>query len=76
MMAPLRKRGMPRLFVAHGRNDNQMPIDRTARLFVPQLKAEGYDVTLREYDGGHGVPREVVREAYQWFVANDKRPRP
>ena len=29
-------------------------------------------VTLREYDGGHGVPREVVREAYQWFVADGK----
>jgi phospholipase/carboxylesterase len=73
MMSPLRKRGMPRIFFAHGRDDNQMPIDRTARLFVPQLKAEGYDVTLREYDGGHGVPREVVREAYQWFVADFKR---
>jgi poly(3-hydroxybutyrate) depolymerase len=74
MMAPLRKRGMPRIFFAHGRNDNQMPIDRTARLFVPSLKADGYDVTLREYDGGHGVPHEVVREAYQWFVGGDKRP--
>jgi poly(3-hydroxybutyrate) depolymerase len=73
MMSPLRKRGRPRIFFAHGRDDNQMPIDRTARRFVPQLKAEGYDVTLREYDGGHGVPREVVREAYQWFVADFKR---
>ena len=65
---------MPRIFFAHGRNDNQMPIERTARLFAPQLKAEGYDVTLREFDGGHGVPREIVREAYQWFVADDKKP--
>jgi hypothetical protein len=52
--------------------DDDVRYDRTARVFAPQLKAEGYDVTLREYDGGHGVPREVVREAYQWFVADGK----
>jgi phospholipase/carboxylesterase len=38
---PLRRRGKPRLFVGHGTNDRQMPIDRTARKFVPQLKEEG-----------------------------------
>lgn len=68
MMAPLRKQGKPQVFMAHGLNDTQMPIDRTARRIVPQLKQEGYDVTYREFDGGHGAPREVVGEAFYWFT--------
>ena len=75
IMAPLRKQGKPQIFIAHGIDDHQMPIDRTARLFVPQLKSEGYDVTYREYDGGHGVPAPVVREAFEWFLAKDAGPR-
>lgn len=69
VMAPFRKQGKPRIFIAHGLKDNQMPIDETSRRFVPPLKAEGYDVTYREYDGGHGVPAPVVREAFEWFRA-------
>ena len=68
IMAPFRKQGKPRLFFAHGINDEQMPIGRTARVFVPQLKAEGYDVTYHEYAGGHRVPPEEIREAFKWFV--------
>jgi predicted esterase len=45
-----------------------MPIDRTARKFVPELRSEGYEVTYREYDGGHGAPLPVVRESFEWFV--------
>jgi predicted esterase len=73
-MLPFRKQGKPRIFLAHGLNDTQMPIDRTSRLYVPQLKAEGYDVTYREYDGGHGTPVRVVREAFEWFVGHDAKP--
>lgn len=74
LMIPFRKQGKPRMFFAHGVNDAQMPIDRTSRRFVPQLKDEGYDVTYREYDGGHGVPVPIVREGFEWFLA-DTRPR-
>jgi predicted esterase len=68
LMIPFRKQGKPRIFLAHGVKDTQMPIDLTARKFVPQLKAEGYDVTYREYDGGHRVPPAEIREAFQWFL--------
>jgi len=68
LMQPFRKQGKPKIFLAHGVNDEQMPIDRTGRKFVSELKAEGYDVTYREYDGGHGAPAPVVREAFEWFV--------
>ena len=66
---PFRKQGKPKIFIAHGVNDFQMPIDRTSRRFVPELKKDGYDVTYREYDGGHGAPSAIVREGFQWFVA-------
>jgi predicted esterase len=69
LMVPFRRQGKPRLFFAHGLEDKQMPIDVTARKFVPQLKGEGYDVTYREYQGGHRVPPAEVREAFKWFVA-------
>lgn len=69
LMQPFRKQGKPLIFIAHGVRDTQMPIDQTSRRFVPQLKSEGYDVTYREYDGGHGVSAPVVREAFQWFLA-------
>lgn len=74
LMIPYRKQGKPRIFFAHGVNDTQMPIDQTSRKFGPQLKTEGYDVTSREFDGGHGVPVPIVREAFEWFLARDHKP--
>jgi phospholipase/carboxylesterase len=67
-MKPFRNQGKPRLFFAHGVDDTQMPVDLTARKYVPQLKAEGYDVTYHEYQGGHRVPPDEVRAAFAWFV--------
>jgi predicted esterase len=72
LMIPFRRKGMPQIFIAHGVSDEQMPIDKTARRYVPQLKSEKYDVTYREYEGGHGVPVPVVREAFDWFLADTK----
>jgi phospholipase/carboxylesterase len=68
LMRPFRKQGKPRLFFAHGIDDHQMPIEVTARKFVPLLKSEGYDVTYHEYEGGHRVPAAEIREAFKWFV--------
>lgn len=72
MFIPLRRQGKPRIFLSHGVRDTQMPIDRTARLFVPRLQSEGYDITYREYDGGHGAPPAIQREAFEWFVPKTK----
>ena len=63
-----KRRGKPRVFFGHGIDDHQMPIDDTSRKFAAQLKSEGYDVTSREYQGGHGVSLPVVREAFEWFL--------
>lgn len=72
-MVPYRKQGKPRIFMAHGVDDTQMPIDKTARVYVPQLKADGYDVTYHEYQGGHRVPPAEIRAAFEWFVGSKPR---
>jgi phospholipase/carboxylesterase len=68
VMSPADARGKPKMFIAHGTSDPVMPIDDTSRKFVPRLKGLGYDVTYREYEGGHGAPASIVRESYEWWA--------
>ena len=60
-------RGSPSLFITHGTDDRTLPIDQTSRQIVPKLKDLGYDVTYREFAGGHDVPRELEPEALSWL---------
>ena len=66
--APGRRRGSPRLYVSHGRSDRVLPIDRTSREVVPVMRRWGYDVTYREFDGGHLAPEPIIDEAITWFL--------
>jgi len=66
--APAAPRDRPRLFVSHGTGDRVLPIERCSRRIVPRLGDAGYDVTYREFDGGHTVPPEVGAEAMGWFL--------
>lgn len=67
VMQPAEVNGKPKIFMSHGTLDGVMPIDDTSRKFVPRLKALGYDVTYREYEGKHVLPPEIRREAYLWW---------
>lgn len=58
----------PRIFVAHGTRDRVLPIDFTSRLMVPRLRDAGYDVTYREFDGVHTVPKAIARDALEWLT--------
>lgn len=62
-------RGTPQLFISHGTRDRILPIDRCSRQIVPVLKQRGYDLTFREFDGGHGVPAEIAREGFRWVAS-------
>jgi predicted esterase len=62
------KTGTPRIFVSHGTKDQILPIDTCSRRLVPQLKQAGYSVKFQEFDGPHGVPPEIAREAIEWFL--------
>jgi phospholipase/carboxylesterase len=53
--------GKPDVLIALGTHDAGNPIPRGRRL-VAQLRAKGYDVVFRVFDGGHEVPDAVSRE--------------
>jgi phospholipase/carboxylesterase len=74
LMQPIEVNGKPPIFISHGLQDQTMPIDETSRKFVPRLKALGYDVTYREYEGRHQLPAPILREVFEWLAAMDKQP--
>jgi predicted esterase len=61
--------GKPRFFISHGTADTILPIDSASHAIVPSLKGRGYDVTFREFNGGHEVPPAVAGEAMTWVAA-------
>ncbi|MDQ0864971.1 alpha/beta hydrolase [Arthrobacter globiformis] len=64
---PAHRSGRPRIFVSHGDRDNVLRIDRTSRRLVPLLKRQGYNVTYREFAGGHTVSPAIREEAIEWL---------
>jgi phospholipase/carboxylesterase len=60
--------GKPQFFISHGTADQILPIDRCSRVLVPQLQRRGYDVTFKEFSGGHQVPPDIAAEAMRWVA--------
>jgi phospholipase/carboxylesterase len=63
-------RGRPRVFISHGTADTVLPIDRCSRVIVPRLQRRGYEVTFREFNGGHEVPADIARQGMEWARAD------
>jgi predicted esterase len=61
--------GRPSLFISHGTDDPILPIDRCSRLIVASLQKRGYDVTFRQFDGGHEIPEDIARDGMEWVAA-------
>ncbi|HYO84665.1 MAG TPA: phospholipase [Bryobacteraceae bacterium] len=61
--------GKPSIFVSHGTRDAVLPIDHCSRRLVPRLRAAGYEVDYREFDGPHMVPAELATTAVEQLVA-------
>jgi predicted esterase len=61
--------GHPRFFISHGTADPILPIGASSRTIVAHLRRRGYDVTFREFDGGHEVPPDVARDGMEWAAA-------
>jgi predicted esterase len=62
--------GRPRVFISHGTADQILPIDRCSRVIVPQLRAKGYQVNYREFEGRHTLPPDVAREGLRVLSAS------
>jgi predicted esterase len=46
--------------MSHGINDEVLPIDQCSRRIERQLRAAGYGLDYREFDGSHVVPDTIA----------------
>lgn len=67
-MSVFQQNGAPRIFIAHGLQDEQLPIETSARPHVAKLMAAGYDVTAIEFKGPHHIEPAVVTLAMDFFL--------
>ena len=68
-MSVFMQEGTPRVFIAHGSSDEQLPVQTSGRTHATRLKAAGYDVEYVEFDGPHAIQPAVVGEAIRFFLA-------
>ena len=61
--------GKPRFFISHGTEDTILPIDRCGRPIAAALRRQHYEVTFREFDGGHAVPPDIADQGMKWLAA-------
>ncbi|MGV3741338.1 MAG: alpha/beta hydrolase [Burkholderiaceae bacterium] len=66
------QQGMPKVFIAHGLIDEQLPIETSGRAHANKLKAAGYEVEYVEFDGLHIIHPPVVEQAMDFFL-RDRR---
>jgi phospholipase/carboxylesterase len=59
---------IPLVYIAHGTGDNVLPIGSTSRIFVSQLRKNGYHVEFHEFSGGHHASRQVADQAMSWLT--------
>lgn len=62
------RHGAPKVFMAHGRSDSQLPFETSARPHALKLLEEGVDLTLLPFDGDHVIVPAVVERAMEFFV--------
>ena len=63
--------GAPQVFLSHGTRDEQIPIDRSARVHVAQLREAGYAVTAIEYDGPHAYNPAIIAQGVDFVLAKN-----
>lgn len=62
--------GRPPVFLSHGLRDPVLPVTTSRDFIVPSFRAEGYEVTYEEFDGGHEVPPPITELALDWFTGS------
>ncbi|MES2633048.1 MAG: esterase [Pseudomonadota bacterium] len=60
--------GTPRVFIAHGRSDSQLPMETSATPHAVRLLESGHDLTLLPFDGDHVIVPWVVERAIDFFM--------
>ncbi|HEX2603686.1 MAG TPA: esterase [Oxalicibacterium sp.] len=67
-MSIFMQEGAPKVFIAHGLIDEQLPIETAGRANANKLKAAGYDVQYVEFNGLHIIHPPVVGMAVDFFL--------
>ena len=67
-MNAFQQNGTPRVLLAHGRSDSQLPIETSAHVHARRLLETGYDLTLQPFDGDHVIVPWVVARAVDFFL--------
>ncbi|MEM5439459.1 esterase [Paraburkholderia diazotrophica] len=67
-MSVFMQEGVPKVFIAHGLRDEQLPIETSGRANATKLKSAGYDVQYVEFNGLHAIQPAVVATAIQFFL--------
>lgn len=68
-MSVFMQEGMPKVFIAHGLADEQLPVQSSGRNNAMRLRAAGYDVEYVEFDGPHAIQPDIVGQAIRFFLA-------
>lgn len=68
-MSIFMQEGTPKVFIAHGLADEQLPVQTGGRANAAKLKAAGYDVEYVEFNGMHAIQPPIVAEAIRFFLA-------
>lgn len=68
-MSVFMQEGTPKVFIAHGLADEQLPVQTSGRVNAAKLRAAGYDVEYVEFNGPHAIQPPIVAEAIRFFLA-------
>jgi phospholipase/carboxylesterase len=60
--------GSPKVFIAHGLVDEQLPVETAGRANAAKLTAAGYDVEYVEFNGKHVIQPAIVNMAIDFFL--------
>ena len=61
--------GKPKIFLAHGDKDYDLPVEGSRDYIVPNFIDMGYDVNYYEFRGGHQVSTAASNNALNWFIS-------
>jgi phospholipase/carboxylesterase len=67
-MSIFTQEGAPKVFIAHGLVDEQLPIETAGRANAAKLKAAGYAVQYVEFNGLHVIEPVIVGLAVEFFL--------
>jgi phospholipase/carboxylesterase len=67
-MSVFTQEGAPKVLIAHGLRDEQLPIETSGRANATKLKAAGYDVQYIEFNGLHAIQPAIVAMAVEFFL--------